>query len=46
MHRILADGKNEDGLYCSDHRNPGSEPAGWLQAQVSAKPLTCKTFGL
>ena len=36
--------KKEDGLYCSDHRNPGSKPVGWLQAQVSAKSLTRRTL--
>ena len=42
MDRILADGKNEDGLYCSDHCKPGSQTCWVTPDPASAKSLSCR----
>lgn len=38
MGRILADGTQQDGSYCSDNCNPGSKPVGWLQPRPKHPP--------
>ena len=43
MDKILADGKNEDGSYCSDHCKPGSQTCWVTPDPASAKSLSCRT---